>query len=107
MVDAADPARLGEAAAALARVAAAPDAAGAPLLVLANKIDAPGAVDADAVAAALGPAAEYGPPGAPASRVVAVSAATGAGVADAVAWLAERAAKGARADALRQRPALA
>ena len=103
-MDAADPDRWPEARAALDRVAASPDAAGAPLLVLANKADAPGAADAAAVATALGPAAESGPRGAPAARVLPASAARGDGVAAAVVWLAGKACTGPRADALRQRP---
>eukprot|EP00753_Platysulcus_tardus_P000677 PLAT10636.1.p1 GENE.PLAT10636.1~~PLAT10636.1.p1 ORF type:complete len:696 (+),score=245.14 PLAT10636.1:130-2088(+) len=53
VVDCSDEARLAEAAAQLQQLAAAPQLRGRPLLVLANKCDAPGALPAEAVREAL------------------------------------------------------
>ena len=75
VVDASNPARFAEARAVLERLASSPDAAGAPLLIVANKEDARGAASAADVAAALGPVAREGAPGAPVRpKVVSASA---------------------------------
>ena len=75
VVDASNPSRFAEARAVLERLLSSPDAAGAPLLIIANKEDAHGAASAADVAAALGPVAREGAPGAPVRpKVVSASA---------------------------------
>ena len=75
IVDASNPARFAEARAVLERLTSSPDAAGAPLLIVANKDDARGAASAADVAAALGPVAREGTPGAPVRpKVISASA---------------------------------
>ncbi len=82
-VDAADARRLGDAAAELAALLLEERLAGATLLVLANKQDAPGAAAPAAVAAALGLAELRGRHW----RVAGCSAARGEGLTEAFEWL--------------------
>jgi ADP-ribosylation factor related protein 1 len=88
VLDASDRARLEESKAAFERVAAAPDLGGAPILVIANKQDVPGAADMAEVAGALGLTGGGGGCGGP-CIVQPASAHSGAGLNDGVKWLVE------------------
>ncbi len=85
VVDATDALRLQAAQDGLDRAAADARLAGVPLLILVNKADAPGALSAAQVQEALAP--ECLPGGAREWAVAAGSAATGAGLQEALEWL--------------------
>jgi len=88
LVDSADSERFPAAAAELASVLAAPELAGVPVLLVANKADQPAAASTDAITAAMGLEtllAEHE------SQVVAVSAAKGDGLEGALQWLGDNA----------------
>lgn len=104
VVDAANPARFGEAASTLELILSRPETASLPVLVLANKTDVPGAARASEVVDAVCRPAGLGstaPPGGPSGAGATAGAATGrrefrifeisalkaAGVRDAVEWV--------------------
>ena len=89
VVDAADADRLPEARLAFDRLASARDLGGAPVLVLANKQDAPGAAALTDVAAALGLAGGAAAAGGAPCIVQPASARTGRGLEDGLKWLVE------------------
>jgi ADP-ribosylation factor related protein 1 len=83
VVDASAPARFEESKRALDKILGSREIFGAPLLVFANKHDAPGAVDAKEIADSLG----IGKADSGASKVQTVSAHTGEGVSEGLTWL--------------------
>jgi ADP-ribosylation factor related protein 1 len=99
VVDASDAARFGEAKAALDRALGHRDLVGAPLLVVANKSDAPGAAGAAELKERLGLGRTDTRP----LDVAPASALLGDGVGAAAAWVAAAARRGRRAEALRRR----
>lgn len=99
MVDASNQGRFDEAKSAMEKVLGSRELSGAPLLVLANKLDIVGALDETCVAEHFG----LGKIGSTQSRVVAVCAHTGEGVQGAIDWLIDAIKRSGRISIVRNR----
>lgn len=98
-MDAYNQERFDEAKSAMEKVLGSRELSGAPLLVLANKIDIAGALDAACVADHFG----LGKIGSTQSRVVAVCSHTGEGVREAIDWLIDAIKKSGRISVVRNK----
>jgi ADP-ribosylation factor related protein 1 len=99
VVDATTPSRFEESKRALDKVLGSRELFDTPLLIFANKQDAPGAVDAQEVAASLG----VGKADARSTKVQRVSGHTGEGVHEGLTWLVSQIKVSARLQRLRQK----
>eukprot|EP00964_Phaeocystis_antarctica_P121593 scaffold85257_cov66-Phaeocystis_antarctica.AAC.2 len=98
VVDASDPDRFEESRAVLQQLLSHPDLTGIPLLVFANKQDAPGAVSPQEIEACFG--LQHSLSSSQSRKVVGAAALTGDGIQESVAWLVESLHKSPRALAL-------
>ena len=98
VVDASDPDRFEESRAVLQQLLSHPDLTGIPLLVFANKQDAPGAVSPQEIEARFG--LQHSQSSSQSQKVVGTAALTGDGIQESVAWLGESLHKSPRALAL-------
>ena len=98
VVDATDPDRVEESRAVLQQLLSHPDLTGIPLLVFANKQDAPGAVSSQEIEASFGLQQSLG--SSQSRKVVGAAGLTGDGIQESVAWLVESLHKSPRALAL-------